>query len=520
MSLTEEQKKLLEQLRQLLPELFYEEHDARAVLETAGRVRGRQTNWHNPASFWDTELRALLQGAVRDGIPALIIAAVAEFPGNPELSAINAEVTLDGQAPGRPPRDEDQDEPPGTEAKPDLGGPVVVEPPPQQFHTVTLIGSERHDEFLRLVRQLVDPDADPCYSTTSQSGQLPQSAVLISDPGPRTAQIEEELLAQVQDWGEGVDVAYQTSEVRPYLLRRIVVSGTDNRRFELRNVPSTTVLSEIARAVLQNYTDDSTRSRRGRVRTTIDRIGADGGADRVDAGRTLSAAGIQDGDELRLATEATAGAGTGLWREGVLRAREQINRYAQSNPDFVIVETDEPNLPTRYTVEFHARGFAPPLDPEARPLVPRLQSEHRVMILLPANFPVGPPVAVFMSEIYHPNVLAAPVGPAPRGFACLGALTDSYRPDMDFGQLCQMLVNMAGYREYEPRDLREDDSEGYLNRPAARWASSEAGQQRIADRGGLRLAELAGRTGPDQAKEQRLDVRPLDERAEDYEDEG
>jgi hypothetical protein len=126
MSLTEEQKKLLERLRQLLPELFYEEHDARAVLETAGRVRGRQTNWHNPASFWDTELRALQQGAVRDGIPALIIAAVAEYPANEELSAINAEVTIDGQAPGRPPRDEDQDEPPGTEAKPDLGGPVVI----------------------------------------------------------------------------------------------------------------------------------------------------------------------------------------------------------------------------------------------------------------------------------------------------------------------------------------------------------------------------------------------------------
>jgi hypothetical protein len=523
MSLTEEQKKLFEQLRQLLPDLFDEEHDARAVLENAGRARGRQSTWHSPASFWDAELRALLRGAVLNGIPALINAAVEDYPGNPGLAAISAEIAVDGQTPGRQLPDEDQDEPSGTEpsgteAKPDLGGPVVVEPPPQQFHTVTLIGSERHDEFLQLVRQLVDPAADPCYSTTSQSGQLPQSAVLISDPGERAAQIEEEILAQVQDWGEGVDVAYQTSEVRPYLLRRIVVSGTDNRRFELRNVPSTTVLSEIARAVLQNYTDDSTRSRRGRVRTTIDRVGADGRADRIDAGRTLSAAGIQDGDELRLATEATAGAGTALWRESVLRAREQVHRYARSNPDFVIVETDDSNLPTRYTVEFHARGFAPPLEPDAQP---RLQSEHRVLIGLPANFPVGPPIAVFRSEIFHPNVLAARVGPAPRGFACLGALTDSYRPDMDFGQLCKMLVDMAGYRDYEPRDLREDDdSEGYLNRPAARWASSEAGQQRIADRGGLRLAELAGRTGADQDKEQRLDVRLLDERAEDYEDEG
>jgi len=184
-SLTEDQRA---QLRELLPELFYEEHDARALLEKVGRARGQQSSWHNPASFWDAELRALLQGAVHNGIPTLIIAAVAEFPGNPELSAMNEElVAVDGQAPGRRPQDEDQDEDalPGTEAKPGLGRSTRVEPPPQQFHTLTLIGSDRQDEFLRLVRQLVDPDADPCYATTAQSGQLPQSAVLISDPGPR-----------------------------------------------------------------------------------------------------------------------------------------------------------------------------------------------------------------------------------------------------------------------------------------------------------------------------------------------
>jgi hypothetical protein len=191
--------------------------------------------------------------------------------------------------------------------------PGVGADPPRQFHTLTLIGSERHDEFLRLVRQLVDADADQCYTISAQSGQLPQSTVLIGDPGPRAAQIEEQLLAEVQDWDEGVDVAYQVTEVRPYLLRRLVVSGSDNGRFELRNVPSTTVLSEIVRAVLQFYTDDSTRARRGRIRTTINRIGADGQADRLDPGRTLSAAGIQDGDELRLATEAMAGTGTALW---------------------------------------------------------------------------------------------------------------------------------------------------------------------------------------------------------------
>jgi hypothetical protein len=201
--------------------------------------------------------------------------------------------------------------------------------PFRQFHTLTLIGSERHDDFLRLVRRLVDADAELCYATTSESGQLPQSAVLIDDPGPRAEQLEEQLLAEVRDWGEAVDVVYQTSEVRPYLLRRIVVSGTDNSRFELRNLPSTTTLSEIVRAVLESYTDDSTRARRGRVPTTIDRIDATGNADRLDASDTLSAAGVQEGDELRLATEATAGGGIPPWRESELGLPPQRFLVAQ-----------------------------------------------------------------------------------------------------------------------------------------------------------------------------------------------
>ena len=318
MSVTEDQKKkLVAELRPLLPELFFEEPEARAVLEDACRARGRQSDWRTPASFWESELRELAQGAVRDGIAALIAAAAAIYPGNDQLSAMLSEVNAaDGQAPGRQPPDEEADEPTDA-AKPDLPAPQVVEP---QFHTLTLIGSERHDDFLRLVRQLVYADAEPCYATTAQSGQLPQSAVLIDDSGPRAAQLEEQLLAEVRDWGEAVAVEYQSSEVRPYLLRQIVVSGTDNRRFALRNVPSTTTLSEIARAVLQNYTDDSTRARRGRVRTAIDRIGADGRADRVRsqphaqrrgrAGRRRAAAGHRGdcrGRHRAVAAERAAG---------------------------------------------------------------------------------------------------------------------------------------------------------------------------------------------------------------------
>jgi hypothetical protein len=40
----------------------------------------------------------------------------------------------------------------------------------------------------------------------------------------------------------------------------------------------------------------------------------------------------------------------------VLRAREQTHRYARSSQDFVIVETDNLYLLTRYRVEVHVLG--------------------------------------------------------------------------------------------------------------------------------------------------------------------
>jgi len=494
-------------LREIMPRLFVQQVDAQTLLENIGRVRGRQTQWQTAATFWNAELQQLRFGVIRDGIPLLIRAAAADYPGNDTLGQMvsELEVLVGRGAPGEPAEREEQPAPDGTTDKPDLPEATVVVPPSrQQYHTLTLIGSDRHDDFLRLIRQHVDPDAEACYVTRSQS------AVLIRDPGSRASEIEQQMSAEVRDWDADTAVEFQAYDERPYLVPQIVVHGPDNQRFELANVPSSTLVSEIPRAVLQYY------NRQGRFRATLDRIGADGRADRLDPGSTLSAAGVRSGDELRLGTDATAGAG---WREGVLRVRAQIHRYASSHPGFVIIETDNNDLPTRYTVEFGARGFAPPPDPDAWPLNPPLQSEHRVDIILTADFPRTPPLAVFQTEIFHPNVLAAPVGKVPKGFACLGALTDSWLPDLDFGQLCQMLVDMAGYRHYETREQGHEGGEGYLNVPAARWARSEAGQERIADRGGIRLSDQADQDDKEDMTS-RLDIRPIDDDWDDYQDEG
>ena len=92
------------------------------------------------------------------------------------------------------------------------------------------------------------------------------------------------------------------------------------------------------------------------------------------------------------------------------------------------------------------------------------------------------------SEVFHPNIVPAWRGDVPKGAVCLGPLMDAYRPDLDFAVLCQLLVDMAGYRNYEARTLgRWEETEGYVNVPAATWARSERGQERILAIGGIPL---------------------------------
>jgi hypothetical protein len=505
-------------LREILPSIFYNLEDAAQILEEIGRLRSQQTHWRSADQFWGEELRVLGNGIIVDGPASLARAALDAYPANRPLLHLIAEL---GDAEG--PQGPDSDAPapsrnPGrdqasrrNEDKPVLPGAVVVQAPQPQFHTLMLAGSDRYDDFLRVAQRYADSGAEQCYVASGQS------AVLIADPGDRIDDILAQLRADMQDWEEDLAVDYLVTDSRPYLVPRIVVHGTDTRAFELRNVPSTTTVSDITRAlVVQHYSDNSGR----RVRSTMDRVGPGNQSERLDPDQTLADAGIRDGDELRLATEANAGRSVtpALWRESVLRVQIQIRRYAASHPDFVIVETDNDNLPTYYKVEFTALGFAPPSDPDEDPPNPRLQSRHTVHIVLPADFPVRAPAAIFASDVFHPNVLPHRIGDTPPGFACLGALTDSYRPDLDFGTLCQMLVDMAGYVTYETRPASEH-AEGYLNVAATRWARSEAGQQRIVDRGGAPIRDDNEAT-PAKSGGLHLDIAPLDTDWEKYEDEG
>lgn len=180
--LSETRQRFVTVLGALLPNLLFEEDEARTVLEQIGRQRARQSEWQNARSFWDSELRRLELGAIPDGVERLVSAVYNEYPGNSALAALVAELSRGNDA-----------------------------VPPTQYHTFVLSGSDQYDRFLRLIRAQVDGDAEQCYVTSNQS------AVLTRDPGPRVDEIQERMIAEVSGWEPGgeVRVEHRVSSVRP-----------------------------------------------------------------------------------------------------------------------------------------------------------------------------------------------------------------------------------------------------------------------------------------------------------------
>jgi hypothetical protein len=123
---------------------------------------------------------------------------------------------------------------------------------------------------------------------------------------------------------------------------------------------------------------------------------------------------------------------------------------------------------------FRAPGWGPPRTTGADP---EPVDEHEVYLMLSPDHPVLAPLAIWQTDIFHPNV------DAKSGKVCLGVLEDHYRPGINFGMICQMLVDIAGYQDYGARD-------GFYNDEAMKWATSERGQELIVSRGGQSLSSM------------------------------
>jgi ubiquitin-protein ligase len=260
------------------------------------------------------------------------------------------------------------------------------------------------------------------------------------------------------------------------VIPRLWVEGPDNGRFELSNVPLTTPISDIARATMAEYDDKMwPQDRAGHARPAIvDRVNKDGPSERLDQHSTIAESNIRNGDTLHVLPESTAGSVNPLVREDALaRVRIQILAYANCHPDFK-VSANGLQTPTEYLFNFSALGWGPPSEVGGFPYP---IDKNQVFIRLLADFPMQAPQAFWQSPIFHPNV-----GPK-TGEVCLGALQEKYRPGMDFGKLCQLMVDIGGYQNYEVRE--------YYNKDAAKWARSDRGQAAIIARGGKSLLDWA-----------------------------
>lgn len=291
--------------------------------------------------------------------------------------------------------------------------------------------------------------------------------------------------------GIAAEVAPEPHRFRDYYSDPLEIEGPDGQRFAIDRVRASTRVSDVARGVMHEYADQGVWPTRAEQKTqaVIDKIDAAGGSERLDPRQTLHDAGVRPGDTLRVSPERTAGAINPLLRdEALARVRNAVLVYSENHPGFA-VEANSLVAPTEYLFRFEARSFGPPISEGA---IPTCVDRHEVYVRLLPDFPIKAPEAWWQTEIFHPNVDAR------SGKVCLGALDEHWRPAMDFGELCQMLVDMAAYRNYTV-------SEGY-NRQAAEWAVSPAGQIAIERIGGI---SLVGRMVMDGTPERRLHIRKL-----------
>jgi ubiquitin-protein ligase len=201
-------------------------------------------------------------------------------------------------------------------------------------------------------------------------------------------------------------------------------------------------------------------------RVTVCRPLPDGKSDPLSPDQTLLEANLHENDRIEVFNEATAGVHPQTREEALARVRIQVLEYARAHPEFH-VSANSTLAPTENLFQFKATGIQPA---EASGGQPVLIHEHEVLLVLPAEFPMKAPLAFWQTPLFHPNIHPD------SGFVCLGELQDKYRPGLHFGQLCQMLVDMAAFKNYE---LSPN-----LNPEAARWLASSEGQHMLVQVGG------------------------------------
>lgn len=138
----------------------------------------------------------------------------------------------------------------------------------------------------------------------------------------------------------------------------------------------------------------------------------------------------------------------------------KVDQLISGNP-LISVET-QGMPPTLYRVTFWCRGLAWPKGAPA----PCVTARHQAEIYLHNEYPRRPPRILWLTDIFHPNILP----PERNGGVCIGAWT----PAESLDQLIVRLGEMVQYKQYGLKDP--------LDPVAARWAAAHAQRFPVDDR--------------------------------------
>jgi ubiquitin-protein ligase len=238
--------------------------------------------------------------------------------------------------------------------------------------------------------------------------------------------------------------------------RRIFIEAPSGERFEA-DVPLDVKFGKLAGDFFESQ-GWPTQDRRGRgQRAVVELVNPNDPDDtkRLNASHTIDEAGIREGDVLRIFPESIAGAVDYSARIRTLIAdHNEMQALSERTPNITFT-TNRNHAPDRYELTFHYPSFVEYYPGQSQP---RISEEHKVEIVLAADYPRRAPIVTWMTPVFHPNIKQ------PEGAVCLGVLADRYLPGLGLARLVTMLSEMVQWRNF--------DALNPFNREAANWATN------------------------------------------------
>lgn len=280
----------------------------------------------------------------------------------------------------------------------------------------------------------------------------------------------------------------------------VFIEDTSGNRFEC-DIPDNTQLNQIAADFFEDRGWPTTDSQGRGQRAVVELVDPENPdrTKRLRGEQSAEDAGLWNGAVLRIFPESIAGVVDERRRiQALVADLKDMEELIGWNPH-IKFETNRETAPTLYTVTFDYPSFR---ELESDGHTPLISNEHRVEIILGADYPWNAPRVRWLTPIFHPNISPE------NGAVCLGVLMDRYLPGLGLARLVTMLSEMAQYRNF--------DMSNALNRQAAQWTLDPTHWPHIEEIGGspfqgpvLELFKMLEKAEGEGSERPRIAFRPV-----------